>query len=96
MWLMRCDTADEAEKSASRIVSTVRTTPVSIASLAMPIALTVTLGLACVGENEDLSSAIKRADVALYQGKNGGETASSLPPDAHAKIFASCTSRSAG
>lgn len=72
LWLMRCVSADEAEKSASRLLATIRATPVSIASLTTPIALTVTLGLACAGENEELSSAIKRADVALYQGKKDG------------------------
>ena len=60
LWLMRCISADEAEKSASRLLTTIRATPVSIASLATPIALTVTLDLACAGENEALSSAIKR------------------------------------
>jgi len=34
--------------------------------------LTITMGLALAGEREDLSSAIKRADMALYEGKQGG------------------------
>jgi PleD family two-component response regulator len=34
--------------------------------------LTVTLGIAEVGEAEALSSAIKRADAALYAGKQAG------------------------
>jgi PleD family two-component response regulator len=34
--------------------------------------LTVTLGLAQVGEQEDIDSAIKRADAALYEGKGRG------------------------
>ena len=44
----------------------------------MPIAddetlrLTVTMGLALAGEREDLSSAIRRADMALYEGKQNG------------------------
>jgi diguanylate cyclase len=71
LWLMRCDSAEDAEQSARRIVTTVRTTPVPIPD-GGSLALTVTLGLAQVGEQEDMSSAIKRADVALYEGKNGG------------------------
>ena len=72
LWLMRCTSADEAEKSASRLLAAIRATPVSIANLATPIALTVTLGLVRAGENEEISSAIRRADVALYQGKKDG------------------------
>jgi PleD family two-component response regulator len=34
--------------------------------------LTITLGLARAGEMEDLSSVIKRADMALYEGKRSG------------------------
>jgi len=37
-----------------------------------PLALTVTLGLARVREQDDLSSAIMRADLALYEGKKSG------------------------
>ncbi len=68
LWLMRCDSAMEAEKSASRLVSTIRETPID----GLLIPMTVTLGLAQAGELEELSSAIKRADVALYQGKMDG------------------------
>lgn len=71
LWLMRCKSVEEAEQSARRIVTTVRTTPVPIAN-GESLVLTVTLGLALVGEQEEMSSAIKRADVALYEGKNGG------------------------
>jgi diguanylate cyclase len=34
--------------------------------------LTITLGLALAGETEDLSGVIKRADMALYEGKQSG------------------------
>lgn len=71
LWLMRCKSLEEAEQSARRIVTTIRTTPVLITD-GESLALTVTLGLALVGEQEEMSSAIKRADVALYEGKNGG------------------------
>jgi PleD family two-component response regulator len=49
----------------------IRTTPVLIPG-APPLSLTITLGLTQAGEQEDLNSAIKRADLALYQGKNAG------------------------
>ena len=68
LWLMRCDSGADAEKSASRLVSTIRETPMDALSFPM----TVTLGMAQAGEFEELSSAIKRADVALYQGKLDG------------------------
>jgi diguanylate cyclase (GGDEF)-like protein len=71
LWLLRCKSIEEAEQSARRIVTTVRTTPVPITD-GESVALTVTLGLALVGEQEEMSSAIKRADVALYEGKKGG------------------------
>jgi diguanylate cyclase (GGDEF)-like protein len=71
LWLMRCESSEEAEQSARRILSTVSTTPVPI-TFGEPLALTVTLGLALVGEEEEISSAIKRADMALYEGKKAG------------------------
>jgi diguanylate cyclase len=71
LMLMQCNSADEAEMSANRLVTTVRTTPIPIAG-GQPISLTVTVGLAQVGELENLASAIKRSDVALYEGKRAG------------------------
>lgn len=71
LWLMRCESAEEAEQSAGRIVTTIGTTPVPITD-SEPLTLTVTLGLARVGEQEDIASAIKRADIALYEGKKAG------------------------
>jgi len=71
LWLMQCNSVGEAEQSALRLLTTIRTTPVPIGD-GQPITLTVTLGLAQVGEQEELSSAIKRSDVALYEGKNAG------------------------
>ncbi|MBU0593888.1 MAG: diguanylate cyclase [Gammaproteobacteria bacterium] len=71
LWLMRCQSAEEAEQSARRIVATISSTPVPITNNE-PLALTVTLGLALVGEQEDIASAIKRADMALYEGKKAG------------------------
>lgn len=69
--LMRCESAEVAEQSARRIVTTVSSTPVPMPE-GLPLLLTVTVGLAQVGELDDVTSAIKRADLALYQGKREG------------------------
>lgn len=71
LWLMKCRSPEEARKSARRILAAVGTTPVPIDD-GETLRLTITLGLAQVGEMEDLSSAIRRADLALYQGKQDG------------------------
>lgn len=71
LWLMRCQSDEEAEQLAHRIVTTIGTTPVPIAD-GVPLSLSITLGLARVGNEEDIASAIKRADAALYEGKRGG------------------------
>jgi diguanylate cyclase (GGDEF)-like protein len=71
LWLMRCESIEVAEQSARRIVSMVNTTPVMISDN-ISLSLTVTVGLAQVGEMDDITSAIKRADVALYKGKHDG------------------------
>ena len=71
LWLMQCKSIDEAEQSAQRLLTTIRTTPIPITGNP-PVTMTVTLGLAQVGDQEELSSAIKRADMALYEGKNTG------------------------
>ena len=71
LWLMQCKSVGEAEQSAHRLLATIRTIPVPIAD-SQPITLTVTLGLAQVDTQEELSSALKRADEALYEGKNTG------------------------
>jgi diguanylate cyclase len=71
LWLMQCKSAGEAEQSARRLLSTIRTTPVPIAK-DQSVTLTVTLGMAQVGDHEELASALERADVALYKGKETG------------------------
>lgn len=71
LWLLQCKSVEEARQSAQRLVTTIRTTPVPIPD-APPIKLTVTLGLAQVGEQEELDSAVKRSDIALYEGKHAG------------------------
>jgi diguanylate cyclase (GGDEF)-like protein len=71
LWLMQCKSATDAELSAHRLLTTIRTTPVQIAN-DQTVTLTVTLGLAQVGDHEELASALERADVALYKGKETG------------------------
>jgi diguanylate cyclase (GGDEF)-like protein len=71
LWLMQCKSATDAELSAHRLLTTIRTTPVPIAN-DQTVTLTVTLGLAQVGDHEELASALERADVALYKGKETG------------------------
>ena len=71
LWLLKCKSAEEARKSARRILASVGTTPVPIDD-GETLRLTITMGLALAGEMEDLTSAIKRADMALYEGKQVG------------------------
>lgn len=71
LWFMRCRSVEEAKQSAHRLLNAIRTTPIPIAD-APPITLTVTLGLAQTGDQKALSNAIRRADAALYEGKNSG------------------------
>lgn len=71
LWLLKCKSAEEARKSTRRILASVGTTPVPIDD-EETLRLTITMGLALAGEMEDLSSAIKRADMALYEGKQSG------------------------
>lgn len=69
--LLQCESADAAMAASQRIVESVRATPVTTPPGDL-LTLTVTLGLAQVGENEEIAQAIERADKALYVGKNSG------------------------
>lgn len=71
LWLMRCDSVEDAGQSASRVVATIQSTPLPMPDGTL-LKMTVTLGLAQVEEQDDISSAIKRADAALYKGKKDG------------------------
>lgn len=71
LWLMQCKTVEEASQSALRLLTSIRTSSISIPD-APSIKMTATLGLAQVAEDENLSSVIKRADAALYEGKHAG------------------------
>jgi len=70
LWLLKCKSATEARQSARRVLAIVGTTPVPIDGEVLR--LTVTMGMALAGEGEDLGNAIKRADLALYEGKREG------------------------
>lgn len=72
LWLLKCKSATEARQSARRVLAIVSTTPMPIDDSDEILRLTVTLGLAQVSQRDDLESAIKRADQALYEGKNDG------------------------
>jgi diguanylate cyclase (GGDEF)-like protein len=69
--LMQCRAPEGAASAAQRLIKAVRSEPVPIPQ-GEPLALTVTLGLACVGEDELMASAVERADRALYAGKRAG------------------------
>lgn len=69
--LMQCRAPEGAALAAQRFINAVRSEPVPIPQ-GEPLALTVTLGLACVGEDELMASAVERADRALYAGKRAG------------------------
>jgi diguanylate cyclase (GGDEF)-like protein len=69
--LMQRKFPDGATLAAQRFVDAVRNSSVPI-SQGKSITLTVTLGLSRVSDDEDLASAIERADKALYEGKRAG------------------------
>ncbi len=69
--LMQRNPPDGVTHAAQRFVDAVRNAPVLI-SQGKSVTLTVTLGLSRVGDDEDLASAIERADKALYEGKRAG------------------------
>jgi len=71
LWLFKCQSPEEAKQSARRVLATVGTTPMPVTD-DETLRLTITLGLAQVGDTEDFASALKRADVALYEGKRNG------------------------
>jgi diguanylate cyclase len=86
LWLMQCRSADEAEQSAHRLLTTIRTTTVPI-SRDHSVTLTVTLGMAQVGDDEELASALERADVALYKGKETGRDCYVIDMPGHGNSF---------
>jgi diguanylate cyclase len=69
--LMQCQAPEGAAQAAQRLINAVRASPVPVPQ-GEPLALTITLGLACVGDHEAMASAIERADKALYKGKKAG------------------------
>lgn len=71
LWLLRCQSDDEAHAAARRVVSTIGELPVPLDD-GQALPMTITIGLAHVGQAEDITSALKRADGALYEGKRAG------------------------
>ena len=69
--LMQADSTDAMKIPAQRLLEAVRNMRVPIPGGDL-IALTVTLGVAQVASGESLDSAVKRADKALYAGKDAG------------------------
>jgi diguanylate cyclase (GGDEF)-like protein len=69
--LMQCPTPEGAAEAARRLINAVHASPIPIPQ-GEPLALTITLGLACVGDDETMASAVERADRALYEGKRAG------------------------
>jgi len=71
LWLLRCKTIKESRHSARRVVKTIESHPFKINDATL-LPLTVTIGLAPIGEGEDITNIISVADIALYKGKNNG------------------------
>jgi len=69
--LMQADSHESMKIPAQRLLEVVRNMRVPIPD-GDPIALTVTLGLACVRRGEGLDTVVERADKALYAGKAAG------------------------
>jgi diguanylate cyclase (GGDEF)-like protein len=69
--MMQCQSPKGAATAAQRFINAIRNAPVPVPQ-GEPLALTVTLGLARVGVDEAMASAIERADKALYDGKRAG------------------------
>ena len=70
MALLNATDEDGAACVAERLRACVEVTPFQCGDRA--IALTVSIGLACLADNEDGSSLFARADSALYEAKNKG------------------------
>jgi len=69
--LMQSPSPEGIARTAQRFIDAVRNTPVLIPQ-GQSVALTISLGVSRVGEDEDLASAVERADQALYAGKRAG------------------------
>ncbi|OIQ79412.1 diguanylate cyclase YdeH [mine drainage metagenome] len=78
--LLRCSTPDCQHKASERILDVIRSSPVEV-DPGLTLNLTATLGVASVGDQEDLASAIERADAALYEGKRAGRNRFVVAPD---------------
>lgn len=72
-FLQLLEVRDEKEViiAAQRSIETVRNTPMSLPD-GKQLRLTITMGLARVGNEETMRSALERADAAMYEGKRAG------------------------
>lgn len=71
LWLLRCASPEEAAQSAQRAIAAIANSSVTVTDN-QSLSVTITIGLVKIGEHEGIDSAIKRADIALYQGKHAG------------------------
>ncbi len=78
--LMQTKEPDRMPDIAQRFIDAVQSAPVPV-SLGRSVPMTVTLGLARVGEGEDLKSVVARADKALYEGKKAGRNCYMIAAD---------------
>lgn len=69
--LIQCRSDEEAAGAAQRIVRAVEDAPMPLESGGL-LAMSVTMGLARVAAEESMTSALERADRALYAGKSAG------------------------
>ncbi len=69
--LMLTETPGESTATAERLLNALRGAPVPIPQSAA-LRLTITMGISCAADNEQLGDVIERADKALYQGKRAG------------------------
>lgn len=69
--LMQCESPEAAIAPMQRLIHAVRNAPVPIPQ-GVPLALTVTMGLARARDDEAVDSVVERADRALYEGKKAG------------------------
>lgn len=67
-----------AQQIAERIREQITTRPIHTSNLEIP--MTISVGLTCARRQDDVSSLIARADLALYKAKNAGRNQVTLSP----------------
>jgi diguanylate cyclase len=69
--LMLTETPEESTATAERLINAMRGAPVTIPQN-VALTLTITMGISCAEDDEQLTGLIERADRALYKGKRAG------------------------